>query len=158
MRAAWYERKGPAKDVFQVGELSEPRPGPGEVLVRLKASGINPSDTKGRGGARGNGAMPFPVIIPHQDGAGVIEDVGEGVPKSRVGERVWVYEAQLGRAFGTAAEYARSPAAMRSRCPTSSASRRPQPLECLRLLRIAASLRTVPSLGRRCSSRAVRAR
>jgi NADPH2:quinone reductase len=109
MRAAWYERKGPAAEVLLVGELSKPEPGPGEVLVRIKASGINPSDTKGRGGARGNLAMPFPRIIPHQDGAGIIEAVGEGVPQQRVGERVWIHEAQLGRAFGTAAEYAAVP-------------------------------------------------
>ena len=111
MRAAWYEKKGPARDVLTVGELPDPKAGPGEVLVRVMASGINPSDTKGRGGARGNLAMPFERIIPHQDGAGVIEAVGEGVPEERVGERVWLYEAQLGRAFGTAAEYVALPAA-----------------------------------------------
>jgi NADPH2:quinone reductase len=110
MRCAWYERKGPAAAVLQVGEQPTPRPGPGEVLVAVKASGINPSDTKGRGGARGNTAMPYPLIIPHQDGAGVIEAVGEGVPQNRVGERVWLYEAQLGRPFGTAAEYVALPA------------------------------------------------
>lgn len=111
MRAAWYVRKGPALDVLQVGELPNPTPAAGEVLVRIKASGINPSDTKGRGGARGNSAMPFPRIVPHMDGAGVIEAVGPGVAESRFGERVWVYEAQLGRAFGTAAEYIALPAA-----------------------------------------------
>jgi NADPH2:quinone reductase len=111
MRAAWYERKGPARDVLVVGELPRPSPAAGEVLVRVRASGINPSDTKGRGGARGNVAMPYPRIVPHQDGAGVIEAVGAGVPASRVGERVWLYEAQLGRADGTAAEYVALPAA-----------------------------------------------
>ena len=110
MRAAWYERKGPARVVLAVGEAAKPEPGPGEVLVRAVASGINPSDTKGRGGARGNSAMPFPRIIPHQDGAGVIEAVGAGVAPERVGERVWLYEAQLGRAFGTAGEYVALPA------------------------------------------------
>ncbi len=110
MKAAWYDRKGPAGEVLELGELEPPVPAAGEVLVRIHASGINPSDTKGRGGARGNSAMPFPRIIPHQDGAGVIEAVGDGVDPSRVGERVWVYEAQLGRPFGTAAEYARLPA------------------------------------------------
>lgn len=110
MKAAWFEAKGAAREVLQVGEMSRPQPGPGEVLVAIKASAVNPSDTKGRAGARGNTAMPFPRIVPHQDGAGVIEAVGEGVPSSRVRERVWVYEAQLGRPFGTAAEYATVPA------------------------------------------------
>ncbi len=105
MTAAWYERKGPARDVLQVGSLPAPDPGPGEVRVRIHASGVNPSDTKARGGARGNLTMPFPRIIPHQDGAGVIDRVGEGVAMTRVGERVWVYEAQLGRPYGTAAQY-----------------------------------------------------
>lgn len=110
MRAAWYERKGPARDVLLAGDLPKPQAGAGEVLVRIHASGVNPSDTKGRAGARGNTAMPFPLIIPHQDGAGIIEAVGEGVPSSRIGERVWVYEAQLGRASGTAAEFVALPA------------------------------------------------
>lgn len=79
-------------------------------MVRVAASGINPSDTKGRGGARGNSAMPYPRIVPHMDGAGVIEGVGEGVDASRIGERVWLYESQLGRSFGTAAEYVALPA------------------------------------------------
>ena len=110
MRAAWFETKGSARDVLTVGDMAQPEPGAGEVLVRVGASGINPSDTKGRGGARGNIAMPFPRIIPHQDGAGIIEAVGDGVPASRIGERVWVYEAQLGRPFGTAANYVTVPA------------------------------------------------
>ena len=109
MRAAWYEKKGPARDVLVVGETERPEPGPGEVLVRVAASGVNPSDTKGRGGARGNSAMPFPRIVPHQDGAGVIVAVGADVAAERVGERVWLYEAQLGRAFGTAAGYVALP-------------------------------------------------
>src|SRR4051812_20153459 len=110
MKAAWYERKGPAGEVLQVGDLPRPEPAAGEVLVAVRASAVNPSDTKGRGGARGNTVMPFPRIVPHQDGAGVIEAVGPGVPESRVGERVWVYEAQLGRPFGTAAEFTTVPA------------------------------------------------
>ena len=111
MRAAWYEKKGAPLDVLTVGDMERPEVQAGEVLVRVMASGINPSDTKGRGGARGNVAMPFPRIIPHQDGAGVIEAVGDGVPESRMGERVWLFEAQLGRPFGTAAEYVAIPSA-----------------------------------------------
>ena len=119
MKAAWYERKGPARDVLVVGEMDKPAPAAGEVLVRVHASAVNPSDTKGRGGARGNVAMPYPRIIPHQDGAGVIEAVGEGVAAARVGERVWLYEAQLKRPFGTAAEYVALPAHQAVRLPAS---------------------------------------
>src|SRR5690349_4115609 len=105
MRAAWYERKGAAREVLQLGEMPIPQPGPGEVRVRVAVSGINPSDTKGRGTWRGQMEMPYPRIIPHQDGSGVIDVVGAQVPASRIGERVWIYEAQRGRAFGTAAAY-----------------------------------------------------
>ena len=102
MRAAWYERTGAAADVLQVGELPIPEPGPGEVRVRVVASGLNPTDVKARVRA---GSMPAPRVIPHQDGAGVIDKVGPGVPAARVGERVWVYIVQWQRAWGTAAEY-----------------------------------------------------
>ena len=104
MRAAWYERYGPAREVFQVGEMPEPEPGPGDVLVRVHASGVNPSDWKSRTGSRGP-QMPFPRIVPHSDGAGVVEAVGAGVDAARVGERVWLFEGQWQRPFGTAAEY-----------------------------------------------------
>ena len=101
MRAAWYERNGPARDVLHVGEMQAPDPGPGEVRVRVHASGVNPSDTKARGGSR---PMLAPRIVPHSDGAGVIERVGPGVPESRVGERVWLWNGQWNRPHGTAAE------------------------------------------------------
>jgi NADPH2:quinone reductase len=107
MRAAWYERTGPAADVLKFGDLPIPEPGPGEVRLRVIASGLNPTDVKSRGGSR---AMPAPRVIPHQDGAGVIDKVGAGVPASRVGERVWVYIVQWQRAWGTAAEYTVVPA------------------------------------------------
>jgi len=109
VRAAYYECKGPASKVLVLGELPDPQPGPGEVRVKLQFSGINPTDTKLRGGWDGNVEMPFARVIPHQDGAGVVDAVGPGVPRSRLGERVWVYEAQRGRAFGTAAEYVAIP-------------------------------------------------
>jgi NADPH:quinone reductase len=109
MRAVYYERKGPAAKVLALGKLPDPEPGPGEVRIRIHFSGINPTDTKLRGGWDGSMEMPFPRVIPHQDGAGVIDAVGPGVPRSRIGERVWVYEAQRGRAFGTAAEYVAIP-------------------------------------------------
>ena len=110
MRAAYYEKKGPAAKVLTIGDQPEPQPSAGEVRVKVQVSGINPTDTKLRGGWDGATEMPFPRIIPHQDGAGVIDRVGAGVPPSRVGERVWIYEAQRGRAFGTCAEYVAVPA------------------------------------------------
>jgi NADPH2:quinone reductase len=110
MKAAFYTRKGPARDVLEIGEIPKPQPAAGEVLVGVRASGVNPSDTKTRSGSRGNTAMPFERIVPHQDGAGVIVDVGAEVPATRIGERVWVYEAQLGRPSGTAAQFTSVPA------------------------------------------------
>lgn len=107
MRAAWYEKNGPAREVLTLGEVPDPEPGPGEVRVRVAASGVNPTDVKSRAGSR---PMGFPRIIPHQDGAGAIDRVGPGVPASRVGERVWLYIVQWQRPSGTAAEYACVPA------------------------------------------------
>ncbi|GAC1558458.1 MAG: NADPH:quinone reductase [Herpetosiphon sp.] len=105
MHAAWYERKGPARDVLQVGQMARPEPGSGEVRVRVLVSAINPSDTKNRAGWRAQSEMQFPRIVPHQDGAGVIDAVGVNVPASRIGEHVWIFEAQRGRPYGTAADY-----------------------------------------------------
>jgi NADPH:quinone reductase len=115
MRAAWYEKSGAAADVLRVGELPIPEPGPGEVRVRVIVSGINPTDVKAR-------ARPseFPRVIPHQDGAGVIDAVGAGVPASRLGERVWVYIVQWGRPFGTAAEYVTVPASLAVTLPDTA--------------------------------------
>ena len=114
MKAIWYEKTGPAADVLRFGQQDAPVPAAGEVRVRLAASGVNPSDTKRRAGWIGL-SMPHPRIIPHSDGAGMIDAVGEGVAGvdgARVGERVWVWNAQSGgRPFGTAAEYAAVPAA-----------------------------------------------
>ncbi len=104
MKAAWYEKQGPAKEVIVVGEMSDPQPEPGEVRIRISASGINPGDIKKRQDTFGVG-MSFPKVIPHSDGAGIIDRVGGGVPESRVGERVWCFGAQSYRPFGTAAEY-----------------------------------------------------
>lgn len=101
MKAAWYEKNGKARDVLVVGEMPTPHPEAGEVLVRVAASGVNPSDVKSRAGR----PLVGPRVIPHSDGAGVIEAVGDGVDGSRVGERVWLWNGQWKRAFGTAAEY-----------------------------------------------------
>lgn len=105
MRAAWYEKQGTAKDVVKYGEMPLPDLKANEILVKIYASGVNPSDTKVREGWGGI-PMTFPRVIPHNDGAGIIENVGEEVNKARIGERVWLYETQQGRPFGTAAEYA----------------------------------------------------
>jgi NADPH:quinone reductase len=117
MRAAWYERNGSAADVLTVGELPVPEPGPGEVRLRVVASGLNPTDVKARAGSR---PMGFPRIVPHQDGAGVIEKVGPGVPASRVGERVWVFTVQWQRSWGTAAELTVVPARLAVRLPSNT--------------------------------------
>ena len=104
MKACWFEAFGTAQDVLQQGDWRTPEPGPGEVLVQLRTTGVNPSDVKKRAGAFPDLLAAGPVI-PHSDGAGVITAVGEGMSPSRVGERVFVYQAQYGRQLGTAAEY-----------------------------------------------------
>ncbi len=110
MRAAYYEANGAARDVLRVGEVETPSPGPGEVRVRIAASGVNPSDVKaGEGRTR---KIWFPRVIPHSDAAGVIDAVGGGVAPGRVGERVWTWNGQWKRAFGTAAEYITLPEAL----------------------------------------------
>ena len=102
MRAAYYERNGAAGDVLRIGEIERSPPQPGEVQVRLHASGVNPSDVKNRAGLTRK--IAFPRVIPHSDGAGVIDAIGEGVSPTRLGERVWIWNGQWRRAFGTAAE------------------------------------------------------
>ena len=102
MRAAYYERNGTAGDVLRIGEIERSPPQPGEVQVRLHASGVNPSDVKNRAGLTRK--IAFPRVIPHSDGAGVIDAIGEGVSPTRLGERVWIWNGQWRRAFGTAAE------------------------------------------------------
>jgi NADPH2:quinone reductase len=104
MRAAWYEKQGPAREVLKIGEMADPTPGPGEVRIRIVASGINPGDVKKRQNAFGYG-MPYTRVIPHSDGAGHVDLVGEGVSADWVSQRVWCYGAQSYRPFGTAAEY-----------------------------------------------------
>ena len=119
MKASWYEGFGPARDVLVVGEMETPSPGPGEVLVRVRASGINPSDVKLRAGARPGAVMAFPRIVPHSDGAGVIEAVGAGVSRE-IGERVWLWNASWQRAFATAADYACLPSVQAVRLPDAA--------------------------------------
>ncbi len=115
MRAAYYEQNGAAREVLRVGEVETPQAGPGEVRVKLSHSGVNPSDVKARQGSTRK--ISWPRLIPHSDGAGVIDQVGDGIAKSRLGERVWVWNGQWKRAFGTAAEYIALPAAQAVKLP-----------------------------------------
>jgi len=108
MLVAHYARTCPAAEVLAVGRVPVPGPGPGEVLVRIYASGVNPSDVKKRAG-RMPAPAEYPRIIPHSDGAGVIQAVGEGVDPARIGQRVWLWNAQWRRQFGTAAEFCALP-------------------------------------------------
>src|SRR5438128_7452053 len=110
MRAAFYTEQGQAREVLRVGEQPTPEPGPGEVRVRLRTSGVNPSDWKSRRGGSGR-KLAAPLVIPHSDGAGDIDAVGAGVAASRIGERVWIWNGQWKRAFGTAAQYIALPSA-----------------------------------------------
>ncbi|WP_232462464.1 NADPH:quinone reductase [Bordetella genomosp. 9] len=107
MRAALYSRNGPAREVLELTELPAPAPGPGEVRVKLAVSGVNPSDVKSRAGSR---PVTSGYVVPHSDGAGVIDQVGDGVPPERIGQRVWVWNGQWQRPMGTAAQYIALPA------------------------------------------------
>jgi NADPH:quinone reductase len=104
MRAAWYEKQGPAREVLTVGEMPDPTPAAGEVRIRIAASGINPGDVKKRQDSFGIG-MAYPRVIPHSDGAGVVDQIGAGVPSEWLGRSVWCFGAQSYRPFGTAAEF-----------------------------------------------------
>jgi NADPH2:quinone reductase len=103
MRAVHYERNGAAREVLRLAEVDTPQAGHGEVRVKLATSGVNPSDVKSRQGSIRK--IAYPRVIPHSDGAGVIDQVGDGIAASRIGERVWVWNGQWKRPFGTAAEY-----------------------------------------------------
>ena len=117
MKAAYYEQNGSAREALKVGEVATPAPGPGEVRVKLATSGVNPSDVKSRQGSTRK--IAWPRVIPQSDGAGVIDAVGDGVPKSRIGERVWVWNGQWKRPFGTGAEYIALSSAQAVKLPDS---------------------------------------
>lgn len=110
MLAAFYEKNGAARDVLRVEDVATPNAGAGEVRVKLATSGVNPSDVKSRAGLTRK--IAWPRLIPQSDGAGIIDQVGDGVPPSRIGERVWVWNGQWRRPFGTAAEYIALPSAL----------------------------------------------
>ena len=118
MRIAYYEKNGSAADVLQFGAMDDPKPGPGEVRVKLKTSGVNPSDVKTRAGLTRK--MAFPRVVPHSDGAGVIDMIGLGVADKRMGERVWIWNGQWKRPMGTAAEYIVLPEAQAVRLPSQT--------------------------------------
>ncbi len=104
MKAVWYERHGPAREVLQFGEMPTPVAGPGEVRIRLHASGVNPADVGRRAG--NYRPMEFARVIPNSDGGGIVDQLGAGVTRFRTGDRVWLFNGQRnGRAFGTAAEH-----------------------------------------------------
>ncbi len=108
MRAAFYRSYGNAREVLEVGTLPKPEPGPGEVSVRVAFSGVNPSDTNRRRGIRQR--LENTLIVPHNDGSGIIESIGEGVDKARIGERVWLWNGQRdGRTMGTCSQYFTGP-------------------------------------------------
>jgi NADPH2:quinone reductase len=111
MQAVIAMKTGPAADVLSIRDMPRPEPQAGEVRVRIATSGINPSDVKRRGAAPAGAPLEFPEIIPHSDGAGTIDAVGAGVARYRIGERVWLYNAQWQRPYGTAAEYCVVPSA-----------------------------------------------
>lgn len=110
MRAVFYDRNGPAREVLTCGEIADPLPAAGEVRVKLATSGVNPTDVKSRAGRTRK--IAFPRVVPHHDGAGVIDRVGDGVSQARIGERVWVWNGQWQRPYGTCADYIALPAAM----------------------------------------------
>lgn len=116
MKAAWYEKQGPARQVLMVGEMPDPHPAAGDVRIRIAASGINPGDTKKRQDAFGLG-MPYPRVIPHSDGAGQVDEIGDGVSADWLGQLVWCFGAQSYRPFGTAAEFTVVPADRVARLP-----------------------------------------
>ncbi len=116
MRAAWYEKQGPPNDSLVVGDMPEPTPATGELRIRIAVSGVNPGDVKKRQDTFGVG-MPYPRVIPHSDGAGVVDHVGDGVDSKWIGQRVWCFGAQSYRPFGTAAELCVVPEAQASELP-----------------------------------------
>jgi NADPH2:quinone reductase len=105
MLAARYPTSGPDRGRIEIAEIDRPQPGPGEVLVRVAVSGVNPTDWKARATATG-----FDHVVPNQDGAGTVEAVGPGVDPGRVGDRVWLYNAAWQRSHGTAAQWIALPA------------------------------------------------
>ena len=119
MRGVVYSHTG-GPEVLRLVERPVPEPGPGEVRVKMQVSGVNPTDWKARRGSRAGAGLPFPELVPNQDGAGTIDAAGEGVPTGRVGERVWLWEAAWQRADGTAQELVVIPSRQAVRLPDAA--------------------------------------
>lgn len=102
MKTVIYIQNG-GPEVLRVVDREIPDVGSGEVRVRIAVSGVNPTDWRSRSGQ--SARMRFPEQIPHQDGAGWVDAIGNDVDDLTVGQRVWVWDAAHGRAVGTAAEY-----------------------------------------------------
>ena len=117
MKAVWYEGTGPPHAVLVAGEMSTPEAGAGEVRIKVAASGVNPADCYRR---RGDVPMEFARVIPNSDGAGTVDQTGAGVPPGWLGQRVWLYNGQRGRAFGTAAEHIALDAGLIARLPDNT--------------------------------------
>jgi NADPH2:quinone reductase len=116
MKSVVYSRTGDPS-VLRLVDRDVTDPGPGEVRVRVVVSGVNPTDWKSRLGSGDGAAPPFPEVTPNQDGAGVVDALGEGVVNLAVGDRVWVYFAGHQRPTGTAQEYTNLPAGRVVRLP-----------------------------------------
>ncbi|CAM3940990.1 NADPH:quinone reductase [Bordetella muralis] len=119
MKAAVYRKFGAAHEVFAIEQFAPVKPAAGELLIAVKASGVNPSDVKNRAGVVMN-TMPYEFIVPHSDGAGIVSEVGEGVDKSWLGKRVWVWNAQFRRQLGTAAQFVTLPVGQVAELPSRS--------------------------------------
>jgi NADPH2:quinone reductase len=119
MKSVVYSHTGDPS-VLHLVDRDVTEPGPGEVRVRVAVSGVNPTDWKSRLGSGDGGAPPFPEVTPNQDGAGVVDAVGEGVVDVAVGDRVWVYLAGHQRPTGTAQQYTNLPAARVVRLPAGT--------------------------------------
>ena len=119
MKSVVYSRTGDPS-VLQLVDRDVTEPGPGEVRVRIVVSGVNPTDWKSRLGSGPGGTPPFPEVTPNQDGAGVVDAVGQGVVDLAAGDRVWVYLAGHQRPTGTAQEYTNLPADRVVRLPANT--------------------------------------
>jgi NADPH:quinone reductase len=117
VKAVWYERTGPPHAVLVAGEMPNPEAGAGEVRIKVATSGVNPADCYRR---RGDVPLEFARVIPNSDAAGTVDQTGPGVPPGWAGERVWLYNGQRGRAFGTAAEYIALDAGLIARLPDNT--------------------------------------
>ena len=85
--------------------IDRPKPGSGEVLVRIKASGVNPLDAKIRAGQAAHARQPLPAVLG-MDLAGVVESLGEGVSGWEVGDEVYGMATGIGGIQGSLAEFA----------------------------------------------------